>query len=260
MNPQWKSIALPKEHGAWVMLIEAIIVGMGLSLSPSAVFLSAIAILALFLVNPLKILLRDMKEKKQYPRTGLAFIFTLIYSGFIIGLLGVVGYFNRNAFWVPLAVAAVLFLIQIWYGLQRQDKSLAAEIVGGLATGAIAASILLAGGYSFVTAVCVWGFLVVRALTSIYYVRQRLRKARGERFSSPVNFGIHLIGLVLVSGFVGAGGFGMMILVMFVVLSARSAYGLSCFAKNIRPQAVGIQEVVFGLLNSVVIIYSVNGL
>lgn len=50
--------------------------------------------------------------------------------------------------WLPVALAAPLALVQLWYDVRRQGRSLAPELAASVALGASAPALMLAGGWS----------------------------------------------------------------------------------------------------------------
>ena len=74
---QYRSVALPTEHGGWGFLLEPVLLGLLLAPSPAGVLL-ALAGLATFLArHPADIWLRDTLASKTFPRTATALRFTL---------------------------------------------------------------------------------------------------------------------------------------------------------------------------------------
>ncbi|MDP2653088.1 MAG: YwiC-like family protein [Candidatus Omnitrophota bacterium] len=256
MPGQWKAVAVPKEHGAWVMIAEAVLVGLGLALSWEGIVLGAVAVLAFFLTHPLKIFVRDLLDNRSFPRTMLAMKVAAVYAALMIVGFAAVLMNNPYPFWMPLVFAGIFYSLQIYFAVGRNEKTLAAEIMGGLATGSVAAAITIAGGFSLPAAFAVWAALMVRGATSIVYVRHRLRKSRDEKYSLRNVTLAHAGGLLALVGLQAMYGLPIIIILSFLVLFARAVYYLEVCSSFHRPQVVGIQEIIFGLFNSVMIVLS----
>jgi hypothetical protein len=242
----WKAVALPVEHGAWGLLGEPIL--LGLCLAPSrAGFGIAMAALAAFLArHPVKLVLADRRRGMRYPRTAAAERFALLYG--LLALAGLAAAGDAP----PLAFAALLLgvplgLAQLVYDVRLQGRSLASEIPGALALGCVAAAILTSGGWPFGAALAAWALLALKAVSSILYVRTRLRLDRGLKPALAPPLASHVFAFLVASLMAVLGRAPYLGAVAFAVLSARAAFGLSGHRRVARPRVVGFQELGFGL-------------
>jgi len=246
-----KAVALPAEHGGWSFLAEPAI--LGLTLAPSAAGIClALAALAGFLArHPLKLVLMDRRRGVRHQRTALAEGVFAGLGGLASLLVAIACFLDPTPFWLPLVVAAPIGLAAVAFDALGHSRDAAAETAGAVALGASATAIALAGGAPAASAWGAWALLALRAVTSVLYVRARLRMDRG-RSAGPraVHVG-HAAALAAAVGLAAAGLAPWLAPAVFLVLLARSGWGLSPRRRSVRPQALGWQEVGYGVLSLV---------
>lgn len=247
-NVRWRTIVLPTEHGSWAFVSEPIILGM--LLAPSWGGLAfCIAVFAAFLLRqPLKIYLKDMKHRRQVPRTAVARQFTFIFSGILI--VATISLWLTSPdlrMLVPLFFALPMIAIQFIADLQNNSRSLLAELTSSLATGAVASALVLINGWFFLPAFGLWLALGVKAITSVLYVRARLRLERNQ----PTYTLFVVISHAVTLGILAIAAFFEVVpwtvpAAMFV-LFVRATVGLSSLRKIRQPKSIGLQEIGYGL-------------
>jgi len=244
----WKAVALPSEHGGWGFLAEPVI--LGLVLAPSAAGASlALAALAAFLGrHPLRLLLIDRRKGLRYPRTVLA---KRVLAG--DALLALLLFATALAlapapFWLPLAVAAPIGIVALAFDARGRSREALPEVAGSVALGASATVIALAGGADAGAAWSAWALLALRAMCSVLYVRARIRLDRGLPAGSRLALAGHAAAVALAVGLARLGCAPSLAAVAFVALLGRAAWGLSRWRRPIRPQALGFQELGYGVL------------
>ena len=90
------------------------------------------------------------------------------------------------AWLVPVALAAPLVAIELWFDVRSRGRRLVPELCGAIGIASLAASVALAGGAPVVVAAVAWLILAARSVAAIPYVRtQVLRLHRSERASGP---------------------------------------------------------------------------
>ncbi len=244
---RWRLVALPVEHGGWGFVGEPTL--LGLLVAPSWAGLTlGIAALATFLIaQPLGILALDRRRGKWSPRTTAALLVGCGYATIALG--GFVGalVLARQAFWQPLLVAIPLALVQVVLRVRNQGRTLAAELCGALALGAIAAMIALAAGREPRVAWALWAVLAARALTAIPYVRILLRRGRGQQVAGAPVLAAHAA--VLAVGLVAAlvGLLPWLATVALGILLARAIGGWRSQGA-VPAKIIGMREVGFGAL------------
>ena len=143
MNPRpLKDLLLPREHGAWGMLAEPLIVG--LIAAPSFPASALVTLAAFFARRPLMLgfFNRAAKADGSSPAAcGLAIGLSL----FALLLIATAILSAPNPTWllITIAIAAVLGLVQLRFDVQRQGRSLAAELSGAFALAALAPMLVL---------------------------------------------------------------------------------------------------------------------
>jgi len=214
----WKAVALPVEHGGWGLLIEPVLLGLVLAPSSAGFCLAGAAVAAFLARHPLRLVFMDRRKGTRYPRTALAELFAVGYATLALAFVTLATLLASAPFWPAIAVGAPPALVAIAYDLRGRSREALPEAAGGVALGASAAAIALAGGVSAGLAFGAWALLALRGVTAVLYVRARLR-------------------LVLAFG----------------VLLLRAAWGLSSRRAPVRPKVVGFQELFFGLLTLVLL-------
>ena len=85
-------------------------------------------------------------------------------------------------------------------------------------------------------------------MTSVFYVRARIRLDRGLAAGPRAVHAVHAAALAAATGLASAGWAPWLAPAVFFVLLARSGWGLSSRRRPVRPQALGFQELGYGLL------------
>jgi hypothetical protein len=182
------ALILPREHGAWGLLLVPLVTGAGVAFRESnhvvPVFLLLAATLALFwLRTPVESLLgtsamraqtTDERRVVAIVSAGLAAVATLA--------LGTLLWAGRNPdLWLMGATAAAAFNAQALLKKLGRRARMLAEIVGtiGLTTCAPAAYYVITGRFG-VTAWMLWLANLIFAGNQIHYVQVRIHTARFE--------------------------------------------------------------------------------
>ena len=244
-----KTVALPNEHGAWGFLLEPALLGLLLAPSWTGASLVLAALAALLAQHPLSLVLADRRRGKSYPRTVLATKFVLAYAPVAgAALVAAVLLAGGVTFLFPALIVAPLALVQLALDARNRGRTLAAELCGAGAVSALAPAIMLAGGSDLVPALAIWLLLLARNISSILYVRTRLRLEYDRPASPAVPVASQFGALVIVWSLVTSGALPYPALVAVAVLAARALLGLSKYRRPTAPKYVGMRELVFGLL------------
>jgi hypothetical protein len=228
---------------------------LGLVLAPSAAGLClASSALAAFLArHPLRLLLLDRRKGARYPRTAMAERAAIGYalaSGLLLaGALALA----VAPFWPPLVAAAPLGLLALAFDARGRSREALPEAAGAVGLGASATAIALAGGVAAAPAWSAWALLALRAVTSVLYVRARIRLDRGLAAGPRAVHVGHVAALAGASLIAAAGWAPWLAALVFLVLLARSGWGLSARRRPVRPQRIGFQELGYGLLTLVLL-------
>ncbi len=244
-------IALPTEHGGWAFLIAPILTGLWISPTVAGGWLSLAALGAFLTRQPLKLALGDWRRSKRYPRTVWAERFACLYAILSLLAASIALWVTDHAFWLPLLLATPLLLVQLLADLRRQSRTLIAELAGATALQAIAAALLLTGGQPLGSALGLWGILSLWALTSIVYVRTRLRLARGQAARRLPVYLVHISACVLVIGGAWLGLISWLVAAAPGLLAIRAWIGLHSLYTP--TPIIGVQEIVVALLTVVLV-------
>jgi hypothetical protein len=85
-------------------------------------------------------------------------------------------------------------------------------------------------------------------VTSVLYVRARIRLDRGLAAGPRAVHAGHAAALLASAGLAAAGWAPWLAALAFLVLLLRAARGLSARRRPVRPQVLGFQELGYGLL------------
>ena len=241
----WRAVALPGEHGGWSLTAEPALLGLIVAFSRSGLALSAAAILAFVARTPLKLVLVDRWRHRWLARSRLALqIFTIE-----IAVLGVLAAFalatGEHRFWVPLAIAAPLVALELWYDMRSRSRRLIPEIAGTIGIGSIAAAVALTGGESNLISYGLWCVVAARSVAAITYVRCQILRSHSRpapRWHSDLG---QLAALVAAVGGWALEAVPLVAVVAIATLAAFNTVGLS--RPPSRPVVIGLQQMVFGL-------------
>jgi hypothetical protein len=175
----WRTVVLPREHGGWSLIAEPALLGLLVAPSWAGVPLALAGLLAFLARQPLRLFLVDRTRHRWLPRTAQAAEVAAVELA-LMALLAVVAWTRAGPAWlVPVAVAAPLVAVQLWFDARSRSRRLAPELAGGVAAGAFAAAVALAGGAGPPLAVGLWLVLAGRSIAAIPFVRVQIARWRG---------------------------------------------------------------------------------
>ena len=134
--------------------------------------------------TPLRVVLVDRHRHRDLAGTVLARKVLLVETAAISALVAVAALTTGEPFWWPVAVAAPLVAVELWFDTRSRSRRLVPELAGTYGICAVAAMILLAGGHPTAQAVAVWLVLAGRATTAIPHVRAQISRLHGRPTSS----------------------------------------------------------------------------
>lgn len=239
-----RSVAVPSEHGGWSLTAEPGLLGLLVAWSWPGLALALSAMLAFLARTPLKLVLVDRWRHRWLPRTSLALRVAAIEL-VLFGLL--IAYAVTQApsgFWIPLAAAAPLLILELWFDMRSRGRRLIPELAGSIGIGSIASAIALAGGEPKRLAWGLWLILAARSVAAIPYVRTQILRTRHvpDRLW-PTDAAQLLAVVVLVFGWLA----DLVPLAAVVVIAAMAAF--HAVAVRLAPRravVIGIQQSIFG--------------
>jgi hypothetical protein len=244
----WKAVALPTEHGGWGLLGEPVVLGLVLAPATAGACLALSAFAGFLARHPLRLVLLDRRRGVRYPRTALA---ERLFAGYALGATGLLALafaLAKAAFWPALVAAAPLVLASLAYDFSGRSREAAPEAIGAVALSGACAAIALAGGAPAPVAFASWALLALRSVTSVLYVRARIRLDRGLPAGPGVVLGGHAAALVLATALALAGIAPWLAVLAFAILLARAGWGLSRRRHPVRPRQLGLRELGYGVL------------
>lgn len=244
---QWRTVALPVEHGGWGFLLEPVLLGLLVAPSGAAAALSLAVIAAFLLRQPAKILLVDWRRGRTFARTQLAWRFAVVYG--LFALAGVAMTVNlAGVDWLlPPLLALPFGLIFLYYDLTQPGRTWQAEIAAPAALASATASMALMGGWDLGPSLALWGALTARAIPSILFVRARLRLDRGKDPDPILPILFHAIALFAVATLIQIELLPWLSLIPFVILLARAIHGLSTRRWRVSVKTIGFMELGLGI-------------
>jgi hypothetical protein len=248
-----RSVALPVEHGGWGLLAEPLLIGLALAPSRAGLGFTLAALGAFLARHPLKLLLADRRRRVRYPRTTMAERAAAAYGALAIAGAAVALRSAPSAAWWPLLLAAPLGAGQLWYDARHQGRRLAPELLGGAALGSTAAALALAGGWPAKVAAALWALMALKAVTSVLYVRARLRLDRGQPADVETTLAAHAGGLAGAAALAWLDAAPLLSVLAFAALLWRAVRGLSARRRPLRPRDVGFRELFYGLLTAALV-------
>jgi len=209
LRERQRALIIPREHGAWGLLLVPLVTGAGVALRESfhvvPVLVLLTAALALFwLRTPLESLFGTSAMHAQTKDERQA-VFAMIAGLGAIALasLGALLWGGRNPYlWGIGTVAVIAFAAQAVLKKLSRSTRMVSEIVGtiGLTAAAPAAYYVISGQFN-VTAWMVWVANLLFAGDQIHYVQLRIHTARVEGFRSKLSRGwAFVVGQAIMTG------------------------------------------------------------
>ena len=175
-----RSVALPAEHGGWSLTLEPALLGMLAAPSAAGWALAALALVAFLVRTPLKIALVDRHRRRRLKRTRLAdrVAGAELVAATVLVVVAVTT--AKQPFWWPLAAAAPLVAIELWYDIRSRSRHLVPELAGSVGVAAVAAAIALAAGADGLVAGGLWVVAGARAVAAVPFVRVQIRRVKNQ--------------------------------------------------------------------------------
>ena len=244
---RYRTVALPVEHGGWGFLLEPLLAGLLIAPSWAGLTLAVAALAAFLLHQPLKVALKDRLGGRSYTRTGWAWRFAAVYGAVALVCFGLTLAQAGVGFTLPLLVAIPMAAVQIGYEARNRGRELTPELLGALALAATAPAILIAGGAPAEAAWLLWALLGLRIVTSLLYVRTRIRRLRGKMAARWPAVLVHAVALLVAIVLAAGGAVSAWVAVALAALLGRAAFGLWQQDGGVRAKTIGLHELVYGV-------------
>ncbi|MGB2912234.1 MAG: YwiC-like family protein [Pyrinomonadaceae bacterium] len=243
-----RQVALPTEHGGWAFLFEPLVVGLAIAFSTGAPWIAGLTIGAFLTRQPLKVLIADRFGMRNRTRASLAFRFLLCYGAiFSIGLAGTLLSVGAQSL-LPFIGVLPLAVFQIYIDASRQSRKLIPELTGAVVMSASIAAIGLSANMPLVNAAALWAIFASRSLSSILYVRERLRLEKGKHYSRMIPTLAHIAALFMTAALAYYGLSPFLTILAMSVLAYRAITGLSPDRNKMKAMQIGVWEIIYGLI------------
>jgi len=241
-----RSVAVPAEHGGWGLTLEPALLGLLVAPSIAGGLLALAALTAFLARSPAKVALGDRWRHRRLPRTVVAERVALAEAALLVALLAAAAVTATHVFWVPLAIAAPLVALELWFDLRARGRRLVPELAGAVGVCSVATAIALADGRAAGLAAGLWMVLGARVVATIPFVREQIARLHGRPASPRTTDAASVVALLSAAG--------------AVVVDARLLAGAVTVAAVVALQVVlrrrdppravviGIQQTVLGLV------------
>lgn len=246
-RPRWQQVALPTEHGGWSLTAEPAVLGLIVAWSAAGALLAIAAMLMFLARTPLKLVLVDRWRGRWLPRSRLAAIFAAVEVALIV-LLGLLaaGLAVDGRWWMPLAAAAPLIALELWFDMRSRSRRLVPEVAGTVGIGSVAAVVALAGGATVSVALGLWCVVAARGAAAIPYVRTQVFRLHGR---APARWSSDLAQALAVAAVAAGWALDAVPLAAVVAIAVVGVVNVVLVRRRPRPaKVIGVQQMVFGIL------------
>lgn len=242
----WRAVAVPTEHGGWSLTAEPVLLGLLVAFSGAGLALGVAAFLAFMARTPLKVMLVDRHRERWLERSRVASRVVAVELVAIAVLVTVAAATAERPFWLPIALAAPLVLVELWFDMRSRSRRLLPEVAGVIGMSAAVAVIALAGGTSTALAFGLWCAVGARAAATIPSVRTQVFRAKGQPDRRWVSDVAQIAAAVAV---LVAWGLDALPAAAALAVVVIAAVNLAVVRTPPRPAVVvGIQQTITGLV------------
>lgn len=255
---QWREVAVPSEHGGWSLTAEPVVLGLIVAWSWPGLALGVGAVVAFMARTPLKVVLVDRRRHRWLGRSRLAARIAVLELLIIVALAVFAAATSASGrFWVPLAVAAPLIGIELWFDMRSRSRRLAPELAGTIGIGSVVSAVVLVAGESTELAIGLWVVVAARGVAAIPYARAQVFRAHGRavtRWHSDLPQFVAVVAVVVAWWFDAIPVAPVVAVLAVAVLDVVLVRGPVC-----RAVVIGIQQTVVGIVITAVTAAAVLG-
>jgi hypothetical protein len=252
----WRQVAIPSEHGGWSLTAEPVLLGLLVAWSWPGFALGLAAMVAFVARTPLKVVLVDGSRKRWLDRTRVAAGIVTVEL-VLIGLLALwaASRAESGRFWVPLALAAPLVGVELWFDMRSRSRRLVPELAGTLGIGSVVAAIVLVAVRPAALAIGLWVVVSARAVAAIPYARAQVFRVHNR----PIRlWHSDLAQLIAVAAVTVAWALDAIPLAPVLTVAALAAFNVVAVRASVRRVVViGLEQVASGLAVVAVTAFSV---
>ena len=228
------TIVLPKEHGAWAMLILPFMVSLAVHEQNVLQLPLFLGMFFLYLsLYPLMMILRNKQNAQEYSKWLVG------YGTVAIVFLGIPLMYYPQLLYLGVLLIPLLTLNMYFTRLRRERELINNfSAVAGLGLGAVACGYLAAGQWT-ITSLWIWLLCVVFFMGSVFFVKSMLREKNNPVFQ-PISWGYH-VGVLLIA-FLFTNGW--LLVLAYVPSLFRAVWGSG---RALAPLQIGQLEIVNSL-------------
>ncbi|MEK7728518.1 MAG: YwiC-like family protein [candidate division KSB1 bacterium] len=255
---------IPKEHGAWAVLLAPLLIGASAAgawhWNVASLMFASLAFFISYV--PLQIVLRHYNSVPQGPqRLRAARIWAML--DLTLGGLALAPLFWQGLWLLlPIGAAAMLLFVIHFAWMRRHAKGLASDFiaVAGLALTAPAAYYVVTAQIDQ-TAILLWLCNVLFFGCSVFYVHMKIKATTLKKSALPwheklslgkLNLLYHFMVLLIVGGFTVMLFTPLLVFLAFIPITMHAIYGTLKLSSNVRFKRLGIilvgHTVIFALL------------
>lgn len=223
---------------------------LGLIVKPSTpgALLVLTALALLMARQPLKMAVKDLSQRKRYPRTSWALGFAVMFLGLAFALVAVALSISAIPFTTPLAAMLVLASGQFAFDVRGKGRTLLSEVIGVLSASLFAPIVALSGGMEAPRAYLLGSVVAMHSVLAVVYVGVRIDLSH-QRPASLASVGLAALAAMSFGwALVWSDWTSWPVAAAFTILAVRAVWGVSKFRSNPKAQVIGVQEVCYALM------------
>lgn len=242
---QWKTVAIPSEHGGWSLTLEPVVLGLLVAWSFQSIVLGICALTAFMARTPLKTVLVDLWRKRWLIRSSFALKILLseIALIFVLAIL-VINTTESQLIWIPLTLAFPLVLIELFFSMRSRSRRLIPELAGTIGISSVVALQVLSAGLSLSLAIGMWAVVSGRAIAALGYVRTQILKIHGRNAKNWHSDVAQIVALTVVLLTYVLAEVPTVSLILIGAIALFNAFAVRRTAN--KAKAIGLQQMTFG--------------
>jgi len=241
-----RSVAIPKEHGAWGYVLEPFVLVLVIAFSLDGMYLLFAAFLFFLAHRPVRLAFSlQTNSENRLLAIGIAIIY--IFSGLVILFIIMP--------WLPLK-AMLLFgtglLIMLFYlvfDIYKKKRSLLGEQIVPIALAFMAINVPVIGNWPDERLIALYFLLLARPVSTTFYINAKIRLEKGLDYSAKMVYLSHLIALfyVIVAALLGWIPYSPVLAMFILFYRAVKGIWISAGRKHVAIKKIGMMEFVYGI-------------
>jgi len=269
-----KQPMLPKEHGAYAILLVPFLIGAkiggGFDVKIWLYLLSVVAIF--FAYYPFVMIARvkfaglpgDSKALQAVQWFVLYVICSMLLSGSVI--------ISYQLFWLLLfgAITLLFYGLQLFFVKKKWDKTLMGNLLAVVAlTSTAPSAYYVASGNLNMTAVTLWVLNILFFGSGIVYVRMKIESLASKHLSKDASWSsklligrfnliYHILIFVALGVMVWSEAIPALVVIAFIPVTIHSIIGMLVLRETVNFKVIGWTQVGYALVFGVILVFAVN--